>query len=167
MTKTRALADEANAPDLPDLLPLAALDRRRRASLLRAMSTIMPRLEALDAQGRAEPDPNAPAGNAGRAKWAAYAESLGITVNQADTRADIRRAVDAHRSVPQTATQRMQSTADLIDLAADIEELFLAVATEPDRVREWARDLADTDLIRAFLAYSQGSQSGEAQRSTS
>ena len=172
MTKNDTLAAEVVdlMPDgVPELQPLVALDRPTRAKVLRAMATIVPKLEAI--QSDAPPDdPDAPARNAGKAAWTAYAKRLGVEVPRNATKPQIQDAVDAHRAArarPMTTAERLETQAVLVELAADLEPLMLALAVDEDAARAWCKTASDVDIIGAVLAYQRGAQPGEAKRSSS
>jgi hypothetical protein len=169
LNDTLAAEAEGLPADMPPLRPLVGLDKRTRASLLRSMADIMPRLTKIQP---AEPpdDPDAPSPDDGRASWAAYAKGLGVTVAKRDTKPDIQRAVTAHRTAaaPMSTHDGLLMQAELLDLSADCEDLMMTLAVNPDQLAEWIeRQDNDTDVITAFLAYARGAQPGEAKRSSS
>ncbi|MFC6090876.1 hypothetical protein [Saccharothrix lopnurensis] len=164
------LADEAAElpAGMPEFRPLPALDRRDRAALLRSVAVLTPRLDSLR-PAAPPPDQDAPEPDAGRAAWAAYAERLGVPVAKRDTRDTIRQAVDDHRAaeVPRSVEDGYRRTADLLDLAADVADLLVSIAVDPDHARQWAEHTGETELLSVFFAWLRGAQPGEARRSSS
>lgn len=172
MTKNDTLAAEVAdlmPDDVPALRPLVSLDRPTRAKVLRAMATILPKLQHIKSAAPPD-DPAAPARNAGKAAWAAYARDLGLLVQATATRKQIQDAVDAHRAAQAPApsiAERLEEQATLVELAADLEPLVVALAVNEDAARAWCGTATDVDIIGAVLAYQRGAQPGEAKRSSS
>lgn len=174
MTKTKndALAAEAAAtmPDgVPQLRPLVALDRKTRAKVVRAFAAIVPKLQEIQS---AEPDedPDAPARTAGKPAWTAYAKRLGVEVPRTATKPQIQAAVDAHRATmapPKTVAQQLEEQAVLVELADDLVPLVVALAVDEESARAWCESASDIEVIAAVLSYQEGSQPGEARRSSS
>lgn len=169
LNDTLAAEVEDLPADMPPLKPLVGLDKRTRATLLRSMADIMPRLEKI--QPAPPPaDPDAPTPDAGRPAWAAYAKRLGVAVAKRDTKADIRKAIEQHRvgQMPMSTHASLLMQAELLELSADCEELILTLAVDRDQVSDWIeRQGDDIGVITQFLAYARGAQPGEAKRSSS
>jgi hypothetical protein len=85
----RAPGQEAEVPsDIPE-------DEAKRLLKLGAI------VEASGAEAESAPEvssPEEPKGNASRAEWAAYADSLGLTVEPSASREDIKQAISDSRS---------------------------------------------------------------------
>jgi hypothetical protein len=174
MTETPSFNDQLAVEALglpagmPPLKPLVSLDRRDRANLLRGMATILPRAESL--MPAAPPDdPDAPAATAGRPAWAAYAGKLGVTAAKSHSKKQIQQAVAEHRSafVSMTTSERLTYEADILELAADMEDLLVVVAEDPTQARAWAKTVSAMDVVNAFFQWNRGAQPGEASRSSS
>lgn len=170
-TLNDALAAEAEGlpADMPPLRPLVGLDKRTRASLLRSMAEIMPRLQRIQPPTPPE-DPDAPPPDAGRPAWASYAKGLGVEITKRDSKTGIQEAVARHRaaSMPMSTHDSLLMQAELLELAADCEELMTTLAVDSEQLARWIeRQDGDTAVITAFLAYARGAQPGEAKRSSS
>lgn len=166
----------------PQFRPWIALDRRARAALIRSMGAFVPALSTYLADEAAtpqvEPDPDEPAGNAGKAAWAAYAEGLGLAVTPRMTRAAIQAAVAEHRATTAAVAAdsgdkvaglaaTFERAADLLELAAGSEDVLRTVAVDADEFARWAAEVDETTLIVTFLNYERTTQLGEAWRSRS
>jgi hypothetical protein len=56
----------------------------------------------------------------------------------------------------------LKVTADLAEMAADVEDVLVLVAVEPDEFRIWARKATDEALLQGFSWYQESASPGEA-----
>lgn len=181
LSVTERLAEEVAAEtgwpaDAPPLKPLLTLSRRERAAVVRQFGTIMPKLHELERTAQAQvqvvEDPNRPARNAGRVKWAAYALTKNVEFSDDMGRDAIIAACDAQARLDAVAQAARDGdfyaeTAAAMELAADLEDFLALLAADVEEFRAWSAALPDRDMISLFVGWSRSAQLGEALSSPS